>query len=196
MGEGQGLLLRTVGAEESARSHLTWSPEAFPGFPLSSTLSVQLELVSRKGLRPPSSPSASLSHCHPLFISPDARLPVLAGQAGPPLHAPPHLSHTATEAGEEEPPAARAAETWRPGWVAGPAGSCPSSHLLLPSPADPPVPGSPGRRCPSRFSALCPSPLERRPQGPWEMFGVPSSGGGSGTTQNQKRRRKRRKRRQ
>lgn len=49
------------------------------GFPrvstLSSTLSILLELVTGKGLRHPSSPSTSLSHCHQLFISPDTRLP-------------------------------------------------------------------------------------------------------------------------
>lgn len=34
LGEGQALLLAEVAAEGSARSHLTWRPWVFPGFPL------------------------------------------------------------------------------------------------------------------------------------------------------------------
>lgn len=74
-------VLLAEGAKDSARSHLTWrngSQEPLGFFrvsTLSSTLSFLLQLVTGNGLQLPSSPSASLSHCHQLFISQYTRTP-------------------------------------------------------------------------------------------------------------------------
>lgn len=116
-GKGHGLLLWAVGVEESARSHLTWSPEAFPGFPLSSTLCPP-GAGDRKGALAPSSPSASLSHCHPLFISPDATGPPQQGtqvllSTPRPISATPPASGGPSE--ERQQAGWRAAETWQTG---------------------------------------------------------------------------------
>ena len=84
LGEGQRLLLAEVAearGEDSARSHLTWrggyhEPQDFSRVsPLSLTLSVLLELATGKGLQPRSPLSASLSHCHQLFMGSDTRPP-------------------------------------------------------------------------------------------------------------------------
>lgn len=88
----------------SARSHLTCrgGHKEPLGCSKVSTLSsipcVLLELVAGKGLWPRSSPSASLSHCHQLFISTDTRPPWQGRLVLLSSQAPPHLSHTATEA--------------------------------------------------------------------------------------------------
>lgn len=200
VGEEQGLLLGEVllagGAKDSARSHLIWrdgyqEPLGFPRVStLSSTLSVLLELATGKGLRHPSSPSTSLSHCHQLFISPDTRPPQQGRLVSSPRPAlpKPHCHRGPVRKDHGQPSGGDLAEGLE-GWPC---------RILLeitspsPSPANPPVSGSPWRRCPSRSSVLCHSPLERRPPGPWEMFGVPISGS-SETTQNQKRRKKKRK---
>ena len=59
----------------------------------------------------PPLPSISLHFSLPSIIHGLRHPPSLAGQAGPPLHAPPHLSHAATEALAREGTASRAAET-------------------------------------------------------------------------------------
>lgn len=84
LGEGQRLLLaevRAARAEDSSRFRLTWrggyqEPQDFSRVStLSLTLSVLLELATGKGLQPCSPPSASLSHCHQLFMGSDTRPP-------------------------------------------------------------------------------------------------------------------------
>lgn len=98
LGEGQRLLLAEVTAaraEDSARSRLTWrggyqEPQDFSRVStLSLTLSVLLELATGKGLQPRFPPSASLSHCHQLFMGSDTRPPWRAGWSFSPCPAPP-----------------------------------------------------------------------------------------------------------
>lgn len=133
-----GLLLAevvlAVGAKDSARSHLTCrggyqEPLGFSRVStLSSTLSVLLKLVRGKGFRPPLL-SLSLPFPLPSIIHQPSHPPSLAGQAGPPLHAPP-TSATLPQRPWRGRTASWAAETWQKGWLAGPAGPCLRSHLL------------------------------------------------------------------